>query len=494
MADAPNFNAVAVVSKTQQKMHELAELPRTLMGGTRAMRRAETKYLPKEEAESQLAYTVRLIRTTLFNAFAKTVGDMTGKVFQKEIQLADSVPAEIVAFAEDIDLTGRHINVFARDVFYDGLQAGGCYILVDLPPSVQRADGAPATLADEKAAGLRPFLVDIPVENLIGWKSTFIDGAETLTQVRIKECVTEPDGEFGEKEVEQIKVLEPGRWTTYRKVGQSGDWQPYASGTSRLPKITLVPFYTERTGFMTFKPPLEKLADLNAAHWHSQSDQRNILHVARVPILFGAGFNTDEKIVVGANSMTVSSNVNAKLTYTEHSGAAISAGDKDLENLERQMEAMGLQLLVSKKSGAQSATGEIRDDSKENSPLAMMARSLEDAIEQALGYMAEYLGLGEDKGGEVEVNKDFGVASMRGDLQQLIIARQAGDISRETLWDEMVRRDYLGPAFDPEVETDRLASEPPAPGSLMDLGVPGTPGAPGPGPAPEPPAKPGAAA
>jgi hypothetical protein len=101
----------------------------------------------------------------------------------------------------------------------------------------------------------------------------------------------------------------------------------------------------------------------------------------------------------------------------------------------------------------------------------MMARALEDAIEQALGYMGEYIGLAPDSGGEVEVNKDFGVASMRGDLQQLIIARAARDISQQTLLDEMVRRDYLGPAFDMDTNAAQLAAEPPQQnGAPMDLG------------------------
>jgi hypothetical protein len=476
MADVPSFNAVAVVSDTQQKMHDRSKLPRSLMGGTKAMRRAETEYLPKEVAESELAYQNRLTRSTLFNAFAKTVGDMTGKVFVKPIVLKDSVPKEIVDFAEDIDLTGRHVNVFARDIFYDGMQTGGGYILVDLPPSVQRADGAPATLADEQAAGLRPFLVYIPVENLIGWKSVMTSGAETLTQIRYKEIITVDDGEFGEKEVEQIKVIIPGAWTTYRKDGVNGDWTVYASGTSRLSEITLVPFYTQRTGFMTFMPPLEKLAEINVAHWQSQSDQRNILHVARVPILFGAGFDADEKIVVGPNSMTVTANPAAKLTYTEHSGKAIDAGDKDLQNLESQMQNMGLSLLTTQKPSGQSATGEISDDYKENSPLAMMARSLGDALEQAFGYMAEYLGLGPDKGGEIEVHAEFGVTAMRTDLQQLLAVRAAGDLSQETLWGEMQRRDYLSEAFDPKLEKERIASEPPQQnGPPMDLGGGGGP-------------------
>jgi hypothetical protein len=283
--------------------------------------------------------------------------------------------------------------------------------------------------------------------------------------------VTEDDGEFGEKDVEQIKVLTPGAWTTYRKDGVNGDWMVYASGTSRLPEITLVPFYLMRTGYMTFMPPLEKLAEINVSHWQSQSDQRNILHVARVPILFGSGFDGDEKLVVGVNSATVTRNPAAKLSYVEHSGKAIEAGDKDLQNLEMQMQAMGLQLLTNQKPSGQSATGEISDDYKENSPLAMMARSLGDALERAFGYMAEYLGLGEDKGGEVEVHAEFGVSAQRTDLQQLLAVRAAGDLSQETLWGEMQRRDYLSEAFDPALEKARIAAEPPMQnGAPMDLG------------------------
>jgi hypothetical protein len=459
------LNDVATISKTQKALIDRAELPRTLMGGTRAMRDAGMTYLPKAPAESQALYDYRKSNSTLFNAFGKTVEDMTGKVFQKEIQIADNVPEQIKTFAEDIDLTGRH----------DGLQTGGNYILVDAPPPPIRGDNAPATRADYAVAKWRPYLVQIPVERLIGWKSTMIDGAEVLTQVRILECVTEPDGPYLEKNIDQIRVLEPSTWQTFRKSQKDGEkeqWILHDSGVNSLGKITLVPFYANRTGFMTFAPPLEKLAETNVAHWKLDSDVTNITHYANVPILFMAGFQADDSIAIGASEAVRSSDSNAKMAYVEHSGHAIGSAQTRLEYLQTQMEAMGLQLLVGNKSSAKSATGEIRDDSKENSPLAMMARSLEDAIETAFGYMAAFIGITEpDAGGEVEVNKDFGVASMRGDLQQLLAARTAGDISRETLWEEMQRRDYLGPAFDAEVEKDRIANEPVMGGPPMDLGA-----------------------
>jgi hypothetical protein len=54
---------------------------------------------------------------------------------------------------------------------------------------------------------------------------------------------------------------------------------------------------------------------------------------------------------------------------------------------------MGLQLLVDK-PGGKTATGEIRDDARENSQLASMAAALEDALEHAFGFMAEFIRLG----------------------------------------------------------------------------------------------------
>ncbi len=296
-------DAVARPSTTQAAIASRAEVVRTLVAGTVAMRAAGKKYLPQEPAESKAAYDNRVARTSLFNATGKTVQDMTGKVFQKPVVLKETVPPVLAAYAENIDLTGRHVNQFARDVFYDAMQPGVAYILVDMPPAVQRADGQPATLADQQAAGIRPYCVHVPAERLIGWRSTTENGAEVLTQVRILECVTEQDGEWHEKAVDQIRVLEPGTWATWRKNEKEDEWVPYESGTTSLQKITLVPVYTNRTGFMVGSPPLEKLAELNVAHWQSQSDQRNILHVARVPILFASGIGEDTQLNVGASEM-----------------------------------------------------------------------------------------------------------------------------------------------------------------------------------------------
>jgi hypothetical protein len=481
---------VATPSDEHTRLMKLWKLPRALMQGTRGMRAASARatgnaqhsgWLPREPAETPAAYTARLHRSTLFNGFRKTVKDMTGKVFQREIMIEDDVPDVLKAAAENIDLAGRHLNVFGRDVFYDGMQTGINYILVDMPPQIANEDGSTVTLAQEQAAKRRPYLCHVKAEDLIGFKSETINGVVTLTQARIREDASEPDGDFGETTVEQIRVLEIGSWQIWRKtkdVNGRKEWEVYQEGQTLggdgkpLPYVNLIPVYINRTGFMIGEPPLEDLADLNVAHWQSSSDQRNILHVARVPILFGAGFSDDAVISIGANTMVRSTDANAKLSWVEHTGAAINAGRDDLKELELQMQVQGLQLLVPQ-PGGKTATGEIRDEAKENSPLAMMAMALGDALECAFGMMSDFLNLpkpapkagedGDDRGGSIDVNTDFGVGTGSGiDITTLLQAAIAGKISDETFRSELKRRDILADSFDEDVEKDRIASTAPS--------------------------------
>lgn len=460
------------------KVAPLWELPRTLMGGTKAMRKAGLKYLPQEAAESAESYKARLMRSTLFNGFRKTVRDMTGKVFRKDIVLGDDVPAQLKTYAENIDNAGRHLNVFAKDVFFDSMQTGIGYILTELPPAIPPGQGTgrngEVTKADTDKR--RPYLCYIKAEDLIGWKVAIIDGVATLIQARIKESYTVADGPFNEKTLPQIRVLEPGRWEIWRVGTEGADkdkWVKVEEGTTSLTYIPLAPVYINRTGFFTGEPPLEDLADLNVAHWQSQSDQRNILHVARVPILFGAGFQETDTIEIGASRMVRSSTVGTTLEYVEHSGQAIESGDKDLSNLEFQMQTQGLQLLIPQ-PGGKTATGEVHDDAIENSQLAMMATALQDALEWSFGFMANYLTLGKDAGGSVTVNRDFGItANGAADVPNILAAKRDGTIDAETAINELKRRGFLSDDVDAEsvIAKAKLEAPPELDGPPLNLGT-----------------------
>lgn len=449
--------AVANRSAASAHMLDAAQKGRALMGGTTAMRQQGEAYLPRFPKESAEAYKARLQSSWLFNGYRKTAKDMTGRVFAKPVELVGA-DTRLEDWVTNVDMQGRDLSTFARQVFEDALSGPGIsYIMVDAP----RREGT-VTQAQAQAQNLRPFMVSLRVEDILGWRAETVNNATILTQLRIMEAVKEPDpaDEFATKEIAQVRVLdlvEGGVQTRlYRKQGKTKTWAlveaPFVN--TGLTEITVVPFYACRTGFFTGEPMLDDLADINIAHWQSQSDQRNILHYARVPILFGAGMADTEAITIGANAAVMASDVNAKLAWVEHSGQAIGAGRQDLKDLEFQMETFGLQLLTAR-TNAQSATGEALDANKETSQLSMTADALQDALEQALKWMTVYAGA--ESQPEVTVNKDFGVSFMTAqEVTALLSAVKDGSLSRATFISELARRGVIRSEITPDEELDRI--------------------------------------
>ena len=463
-------NAVAKRSEASQAMLDAARKGRALMGGTAAMRKAGETYLPKFEAESREAYEARRDSSWLFNGYRKTVRDMVGRVFDKPVELDASAPAQIEGWAKNIDMQGRDLSTFLRAVFEDAISGCGIsYIMVDAPPR-----NGTVTRAQAQAANMRPYMVHLTVEDVLGWQARTINNVMTLTQIRIMESVTEPDpeDEFKQEQVSQIRVLdlvERGVQTRlYRKTGKNDQWQLYDEPTiaQGVDEITVVPVYVNRTSFFAGEPLLDDLADVNIAHWQSQSDQRNILHFARVPILFGSGRSDEEPMQISAGMAVTALDPQADLKWVEHSGQAIGAGRQDLKDLEFQMETHGLQLLVSR-PGAQSATGEALDAAKETSTLSMTADQLQDAAERALQWMGLY-GAVEVGEGAVVVNKDFGVNMMGAqEMTAMLSAVNTGNMSRATFLGEMKRRGMIRADLDVAEEMERIEDES---GDLMGVG------------------------
>jgi hypothetical protein len=438
------------------------ELARALLGGTRAMRAAGKQYLPKWPNEEEDAYACRLATAVLFPAYKRTVFTLTGKPFAEPVTIGDDVPAQIAEWLKDADLRGRNIDAFAADVMQSALGYGICGILVDFP----KAEGI-KTVADERKAGLRPYFIQIHPWQVLGWRDEYVAGAWVLTQLRLLECVDEPDGAFGLKKVEQVRVLTPGAWQVYRQSDKK-EWMLFDEGTTTLKTIPYVPVYGERCEFMVGTPPLIEVANLNVAHWQCASDQQTILHVARVPILAVIGVD-DEKfeLTVGA-STAVKIPTGGDMKFVEHSGKAIEAGADELEALEERMRQAGAELLVLR-PGKITATQTAAENAVGMCALHRIAQNLEDALDQALQIMAMWVG--EQSGGHVELFKDFGAASLaEASTQILLDSASAGKISDETYFSEMKRRGIVSPDIDWQDEKKRIDAQKPALGMIGGTG------------------------
>jgi hypothetical protein len=430
-----------------------------LVSGTPAMRKAGEALLPKWPNEEAAAHCARLKTATLFPAYRRTVGVMAGKPFSKALTLKDA-PSQIEQWAQDIDLQGVSLHTFAAEMFDESFY-GLAGILVEYP----RVEGdVPQTVAAAESAGLRPYWVRVKHNQLLGWKVALTADGLALTQLRLMETVDEEDGEWGTKAVEQVRVLEPGKWRTFRKNARN-EWLLHQEGTTTLNVVPFVPLYGFRLGFMVGAPPLADLAYLNVKHWQSQSDQDTILHVARVPILAVIGVEEETwQLTVGA-STAVKLPVNGDIKFVEHSGAAIEAGQRSIEALEQQMIQTGAELLV-KKPGQRTATESANDAEANKCDLQRLAENYAGSLDQALWLTAQWAKLG-DKPGTVQLFDDYGAATLSDASAQLIKDLQlSGLLSKETALRELQRRGVLSADIVPADELDKAAADGPALGTV----------------------------
>tara|TARA_R100000458_G_C8278525_1_gene254884 strand:+ start:4473 stop:5951 length:1479 start_codon:yes stop_codon:yes gene_type:complete len=448
-------STVDAPSKPYLQMLPQWELINDLLGGTMAMRNAGKKWLPAEARENSLSYEARLHRSYLYGAYKDTIQKLSAKPFSKPVTVTD-VNDTIDSLRTDADLKGSDLTQFVRAIFEDGLKYGMGHVLVDYP-----TNGQSLTLYDEKVTGTKPYFCRISPMDLIAWQTARLeDGSDVLTQIRFKERGTEYDENgFEETEVEYIRVIDTQAWQLWRKNNNDEEYVLHDEGTHTFGAVPLATFYTMRKDFMVSNPPLEDLAWLNLAHWQSLSDQRNILRFARVGLLFASGFSEEEietGINIGPSSLISSNNPDANLSYVEHSGRAIGAGEDDLKRLEERMEVLGLQPLV-QNTGNVTATARAMDEARTHSNIQAWIRGLENMMQSAYEMAGHWIGqeIGDDFA--LDIFNDFGVSmSATEDVKSLMDMYSNGTISHETFIKEVKRRGILSDEVDASLEMELI--------------------------------------
>ena len=455
-------NPVATPCGAYLEMEKCWELLHDLLGGTKRMRERSNKWLPKEEAESPLSYEARLSRSFLYGALNDTRVKLRSKPFSRpvDIKAQDKLDEMLQLIEDDADNARSSLTSFASALFDDALIHGLTHVMVDFPET-----GGTQSLADERERQIHPYFVHVKAETLIGWQSQTdpATGREVLTQVRIKTERTENDGDFGQKEVEYVHVWTRESVTTYRESDGSEDYVLVGEKPHSFGSIPLYTVYFNQTGFMTAEPPLQDLAWLNLEHWQSSSEQRNVLHVARVPILYERGTGQQ----VGANGkaqgagpvvistsrvrQTTKSPQEADLNWIEIQGQSIGAGAQDLAKIEERMQVLGMQPLL--ETSAKTATEVGVGEARTHSSIKAWCAALNDGLYEAFYMAAKWIGstLPDDFG--VSVWDKFELeARSDADMTHLMAMRSAGDISRRRLLIEAKRRGKFGEDFELEKE------------------------------------------
>lgn len=483
----------------------------TLLGGTDAMREAGREYLPQHPYEPNDKYDGRLAVAFLDNYTLRTLNQLVGKAMKAPPSPGEDMPEPIVELLDDVDDAGTGLVPFARGWFRKGVEQAVCHLLVDMPAPAPREDGAPRTLADDARDGMRPTWRLITAEDMLDLQEGKVRGPDGRvkvlpTVVRFRDDEVRPVGPFKAELVQRVKVLrqEVGgvTWEAWElQKGPRGGKPKWVMvdppAPFGLPTIPLVSFYTNKTGCGEGRPELSDLAHMNVRHWQSTADQINILTVVRFPLLAASGVRDAEgeggggQLVVGPNKFITTPDPQSKVYYVEHTGAAVDSGTGELERLERAMSAYGAQFMERGTAGPETASGRVIDEADELSQLQAWGLDFKDCLELACWYTAQWLKLGEDADTPIDFSVE-GPVDMANDaeLNFLTALRAKGDISRQAILDEAKRREVLPEDFDIEADADRIASEPPPPGTGLDGMAGGLSGAKGPSKQPQPGAKP----
>ena len=444
------------------------KLANDLDNGRKAMVEARTRYLPMEPGEKKKpkTYDVRLNRTDFYPGFSECLDDLTGAVFKKNIILEDATK-EQQAHSENVDLQGNNLSVFSKSLFRNAEKYSITYFLVEHP-----VVPAGSSLHEERRIGARPYWREVTPPNLIYLFADIVNGQQTLMEIRIKETIITQEG-FINAKTDQIRryiqdLDENGqpfqvRWEVYKKKKDKDEYadEPENKGLlNPMKRIPLVPVYTKPSGFFRGKWRLEHCAWLNVIHWQSSSDQRNILRVVRCPILAHAGFfkKLDKDIEISPNTHQGTTNPDGKMWWVEHSGAAIDAGAKDLENLKHEMSQVGKNMAI-KKTGSITATEAGINTAQSQSELQSDAKSLEDAIENGYILNGEWTS-DSAPAPKVRTNTDFGLLeSDAGNNTVLLKSCEAGKLSNRTYLTELKRRNQLAESVDIDDELELIRIE-----------------------------------
>ena len=407
---------------TETRQAPAVDLVRDVMGGTSVLRRKSATYLPPFPDEDPGVYSARVGRSVVFNATKRTVEAMTGMVMRKPLTLSDELPSEFIEHAENIDLSGRNIDQFAKDHFWDAEADGHALILVDMDPPVD-ADSR----ADELESGQRPYWVHIPKGSIVGHRAAKIAGRTVLASLRYRERTTERVGEFTEQQVDRVRhyfigdAAQDGEgrrpavmfqlWTLDPEIEWPGEPKNWSAEPARemkgIGEIPIAVTYTGRTGFMESDPPFVDLAFENVRHFQTDSDNQNLARTAKVQTLVVTGESAENMkgTRFGPGNGMVIESPDADAKWIGADGSSFEVFLDDLGRIEQRMAIMGLSSLHSETRQAETATSKRIDKSEQDSQLGSAAQSLQMALNNAKRFHLAWLDTNDV--GDIAVNMDF---------------------------------------------------------------------------------------
>lgn len=417
------------------------------VGGTAALRSDAKRLIPQEPREDSEAYKRRVFHAVLPPYLQRLATQAAGLILRKGIQLkGDEYWTE---WAKDVG-GGVTLNSFARNLLETALLWGHSSTIVDFDRDI-----APRTLAEQRAIAAKPYLVHVHPQSIRGWRTRNNNPQDVITQVRIREIVTEAEGRFSDAQYEQIRVLEPGRYELWRRgPTNSTEWEVYESGTTDLTEIPLVTVYGQRLATLQSVPPLLEVAYLNIAYAQRFCDYMHTVHVGSQPLLTMRGFDPDADSPVGISVNTaILLPVDGGAEFVQPTTDSFDSQLKCLEALEDQISRLGINTLSRQNVTNAAAESKRMDRIDSDSIMALISADLANAVKEMLDLASQYVGI---PAPEVVIEQDYENKLLDGNsITAMLQLYMQNAISQETLLQILQQGEVLPAGMDIDEEVVR---------------------------------------
>jgi hypothetical protein len=291
---------------------------------------------------------------------------------------------------------------------WDVIQTGNGGILVDHSPVPEGT-----SQADKEKAGLTSFMRWYTAESIINRRYDVINDQQTLVLVVLKEdysVIAEDIFNPIPKTRYRVLRLDSGFYVqeVYEKVkDETTKKEEYAVTETYTPQLDGKPL-----DFIPFFPCPAKepetsmllpIAYLNLGHYQLTADYVNILHYTGTPTPYAAGIKlpVDKQgnplpIKIGGTQFLCfegSDGKEPRVSYLEPSGAGASSLLNSLENIKKDIDVMGADLVRAKKKGIETAEAARIHQAGENAVLGSFTLNMSEKLTLAIRLGARWSGV-----------------------------------------------------------------------------------------------------
>ncbi|HAW77819.1 MAG TPA: hypothetical protein DCW74_19050 [Alteromonas australica] len=425
--------------------------------------KAKSKYLHREPAEPNAAYTARLERSTYTPIYRDSIRSYAGLL--SRFQIIDAPPS-MEENDYNVDLQGSSMQSFLTMVDETVLRDGGCFLMVDMMP-----DSGADNFFDQMNDGRHPYLISIRRADVINWQVSYEQGMERVEKVTVRQLKSTVDvkGEFGSSVEPIYYVLTPGKVESYRLVKTNASrWenQKIDEVATGMPIVPLVWYGATTSRFAQGDLPMDGLADLSIQHFQMRSDLAELLHKCAmpVPVRRGAPLGPNglpDRLVLGPNT-AVDLGEGGEFRFAEPTGKSLERHQSEIKHIEELMDRSSLNFLYG--ANVKTATEASLRASQVTSSVAALIRNKTSMFKTLLRLWAWYSGEQDSVTAESGLAVNDSLISKpleASEVAQLVNLMRNGVLSKRTVLDELQRGGVLDPDLVIEEELDRIEQEEP---------------------------------